>query len=103
MGFRPEKVSLLAAKFHLTLSQSLEELPTRQSVTELPDIHWKSYTDSIERVVKQHSSVYHRTRRRGGGGQGQTREHSTLLTNRMVSYSIQPVTFLYCPLLCGHM
>lgn len=45
--------------------QTLEPLPTRQNVAELPDINWKSYTDSVERIVRQHSSVYQRTRRKG--------------------------------------
>ena len=37
----------------------------RQQVAELPDINWKSYMESVERIVRQHSSVYQRTRRRG--------------------------------------
>jgi hypothetical protein len=43
---------------------TLEPLPTRQEVAELPDINWKGYMESVERIVRQHSSVYQRTRRR---------------------------------------
>jgi hypothetical protein len=57
---------------------TLEPLPTRQHVAELPDINWKSYMDSVEKVVRQHSSVYQRTRRKIS-----TKEAATL--TKMVS------------------
>lgn len=39
----------------------------RQQVAELPDVNWKSYMECVEKIVRQHSAVYQRTRRRGGG------------------------------------
>ena len=46
--------------------QTLEQLPTQQKVAEIPDINWKGYMDSVQKIVKQHSSVYQRTRRKAG-------------------------------------
>ena len=36
----------------------------RQHIAEIPDINWQYYMDSVEKIVKQHSSVYLRTRRK---------------------------------------
>lgn len=52
--------------------QTLEPLPTRQHVEELPDINWKSYMDSVEKIVRQHSSVYQRTRRKASNKEATT-------------------------------
>ena len=52
--------------------QTLGPLPTRQHVAELPDINWKSYMDSVERVTRQHSAVYLRTRRKASGKEATT-------------------------------
>ena len=49
----------------LSLPQTLEPLPTRQQVAELPVVNWNGYMESVEKIVRQHSSVCQRTRRRG--------------------------------------
>ena len=61
--------------------QTLEPLPTRQHMAELPDINWKSYMDSVEKVVRQHSSVYQRTRRKISN------KEATTLTKMVCVYS----------------
>ena len=47
----------------IPLFQTLEPLPGRQQVAELPDIDWKGYVDSLQLVAKQRSSVYLHTRK----------------------------------------
>ena len=46
--------------------QTLQPLPCRQKVAEIPDINWRGYMESVEKIVQRHSSVYMRTRRKAG-------------------------------------
>ena len=46
--------------------QSLEPLPGRQQVAELPEIDWKGYVDSLQLVARQQSSIYLHTRKHSG-------------------------------------
>ena len=59
-------------------------LPSRQQVAELPDINWKEYMESVEKIVRQHSAVYQRTRRKGVA----TKEAAALALTKTVSLSI---------------
>ena len=54
---------LPGTKYSLHFVQTLEHLPQRQHVAELPEIEWKGYMESLQQVAKQHSSIYLNTRR----------------------------------------
>lgn len=73
---------------NISHTQTLEPLPTRQHVAELPDINWKGYMESVGRVVRQHSSVYQRTR-----GKAPSKEAATL--TKMVFASACPHSCLH--------
>ena len=61
----------------------------RQQVAELPDVNWKCYMDSVEKIVRQHSSVYQRTRRKGSGKEAAT---LTKMVTQAFSFTLSPNT-----------
>ena len=48
---------------HHFVKQTFEPLPTHQKVAELPEINWKGYIDSLQKVAKQRSTIYMHTRK----------------------------------------
>ena len=57
--------------FYLSFcTQTFEPLPTRQKVAELPEINWKGYIDSLQKVAKQRSTIYMHTRKQATKSQG---------------------------------
>ena len=62
----------------------------------MPDVNWKSYMESVERIVRQHSSVYQRTR-----GRALSKEPTTALS-KMVRLSIVCTYNIYIYIILEH-